>query len=107
MTLSTFPVLAYFGFREKHVSLIDLPLFKQKKAAIIALLRWTSRVYDANVLGLAHGRQGRSHSLPRRCRKGRRCVPQCNGNLSAKAYLELARENFRGEWTLTGCFAKT
>jgi len=88
------PGAGLFWIREKHVSLIDLP-YSSKKSGDIAFLEDIAS-YDANVLGLAHGRQAEATHYRAVVEKDADAFHNATEPV-AKAYLELARENFRGE----------
>jgi hypothetical protein len=88
------PGAGLFWIREKHVSLIDLP-YSSKKSSDIAFLDDIAS-YDANVLGLAHGRQAEATHYRAVVEKDADAFHNATEPV-AKAYLELARENFRGE----------
>jgi len=88
------PGAGLFWIREKHVSLIDLP-YSSKKNSDIAFLDDIAS-YDANVLGLAHGRQAEAAHYRAVVEKDADAFHNATEPV-AKAYLELARENFRDE----------
>ncbi len=88
------PGAGLFWIREKHVSLIDLP-YSSKKNSDIAFLDDIAS-YDANVLGLAHGRQAEATHYRAVVEKDADAFHNATEPV-AKAYLELARENFRDE----------
>jgi Uncharacterized protein conserved in bacteria (DUF2252) len=79
-----------FWIREKHVSLIDLP-YSSTKSSDIAFLEDLA-IYDANVLGLAHGRQAQAapyHAVVKREIEALHDATEA----VAKAYLATARES--------------
>jgi hypothetical protein len=76
------------------VSLIDLP-YSSEKSSDIALLDDIAS-YDANVLGLAHGRQAEAAHYRAVVEKDADAFHNAMKPV-AKAYLELARGNFRDE----------
>jgi hypothetical protein len=76
------------------VSLIDLP-YSSEKSSDIALLDDLAS-YDANVLGLAHGRQAEAAHYRAVVEKDADAFHNATAPF-AKAYLELARGNFRDE----------
>jgi hypothetical protein len=86
------PGAGLFWIREKHVSLIDLP-YSSKKSSDIAFLDALAS-YDANVLGLAHGRQAEAGPYRAIVEKDAEAFHHATEPV-AKAYLELARDNFR------------
>jgi hypothetical protein len=81
-----------FWIREKHVSLIDVPYSSKKKSDTAFLEDLAS--YDANVLGLAHGRQAQAASYRTVVEKDPEAFHDAIKPV-VKAYLELARRNFR------------
>ncbi len=85
------PGAGLFWIREKHVSLIDLP-YSSKKSSDIAFLDALA-IYDANVLGLAHGRQTRAARYRALIEKDAEAFHDATEPV-AKAYLEVARESF-------------
>jgi hypothetical protein len=85
------PGAGLFWIREKHVSLIDLP-YSSEKSSDIAWLDDIAR-YDANVLGLAHGRQAEAAHYRAVVEKDADAFHNATAPV-AKAYLELARGNF-------------
>ena len=91
MTLSTLPGAGLFWIREKHVSLIDVPYSSEKRSDIAFLDALAS--YDANVLGLAHGRQAEAAPYRAIVEKDAEAFHDATEPV-AKAYLELARETF-------------
>jgi hypothetical protein len=86
------PDAGLFWIREKHVSLIDLP-YSSEKSSDIALLGDIAS-YDANVLGLAHGRQAEAAHYRAVVEKDADAFHYATEPV-VKAYLELARGNFR------------
>jgi hypothetical protein len=80
-----------FWIREKHVSLIDLP-YSSTKSNDIAFMEDLA-IYDANVLGLAHGRQ--AQAAPYRA-VVERDTEAFHDAMEAvvRAYLEVARDSF-------------
>jgi len=82
-----------FWIREKHVSLIDLP-YSSNAGRDIAFLEALA-IYDANVLGLAHGRQAQAAPYRAAVEQDREAFHDAMEAV-ARAYLEIARENFRG-----------
>ncbi len=80
-----------FWIREKHVSLIDLP-YSSKKSSDIAFLEALA-IYDANVLGLAHGRQAQAAPYRAIVERDTEAFHDATEAV-AKAYLEVARESF-------------
>ena len=83
-----------FWLREKHVSLVDVP-YSSKKSSEIAFLDELA-IYDANVLGLAHGRQPGAAPYRAIVEKDAEAFHDAIKPV-VKAYLELAREHFRGK----------
>ena len=75
----------------KHVSLIDLP-YSSKKSSDIAFLEALA-IYDANVLGLAHGRQAQGAPYRAIVERDTEAFHDATEAV-AKAYLEVARESF-------------
>lgn len=88
------PSAGLFWIREKHVSLIDLP-YSSTKSSDIAFLDDIAS-YGANVLGLAHGRQAEASYYRAVVEKDADAFHNATEPV-AKAYLKLARENFRDE----------
>ena len=86
------PGAGRFWIREKHVSLIDVP-YSSKESSDIAFLDALAS-YDANVLGLAHGRQAEAAPYSAIVEKDAESFHDATEPV-AKTYLELARENFR------------
>jgi hypothetical protein len=86
------PGAGLFWRREKHVSLIDVP-YSSKKSRNIAFLDALA-MFDANVLGLAHGRQAQAAPYRALIEKDPEAFHDATEPV-AKAYLELARKNFR------------
>ena len=86
------PGAGLFWIREKHVSLIDVPYSSNKSSDIAFLDALAS--YDANVLGLAHGRQAEAAPYRAIVEKDVEAFHDATEPVT-KAYLELARENFR------------
>jgi hypothetical protein len=80
-----------FWIREKHVSLIDLP-YSSKKSSAIAFSDDLA-IYDANVLGRAHGRQAKAAPFRAMVEKDTEAFHDATEPV-AKAYLEVARESF-------------
>jgi hypothetical protein len=80
-----------FWIREKHVSLIDLPYSSTKKNDIPFLEALA--IYDANVLGLAHGRQALAAPYRTVVEKDPEALHDAIEAV-ARAYLEVARESF-------------
>lgn len=80
-----------FWIREKHVTLIDLP-YSSEKSSDIAFLDALA-IYDANVLGLAHGRQAQAAPYRAMVEKDAEAFHDATEPV-AKAYLEVARESF-------------
>ena len=85
------PGAGLFWIREKHVSLIDLP-YSSKKSSDIAFLDALA-IYDANVLGLAHGRQAQAAPYRALIENDAEAFHDATEPI-AKAYLELAREHY-------------
>jgi Uncharacterized protein conserved in bacteria (DUF2252) len=81
-----------FWIREKHVSLIDLP-YSSNRDHDIAFLEALA-IYDANVLGLAHGRQAQASPYRAVVEKDPEAFHDAMEAV-ARAYLEIARESFR------------
>jgi len=81
-----------FWFREKHVSLIDLP-YSSKKDRDLAFLEALA-IYDANLLGLAHGRQGQAAPFRAVVEKDREAFHDATEAV-ARAYVAIARDSFR------------
>jgi hypothetical protein len=86
------PGTGLFWKREKHVSLIDVP-YSSKKAGDIAFVEALAR-YDANVLGLAHGRQAEADPYRALVEKDAEALHDAIKPV-VRAYLGLARDNFR------------
>jgi hypothetical protein len=80
-----------FWIREKHVSLIDLP-YSSKKSSDIAFLDALA-IYDANVLGLAHGRQAQAAPYRAVVEKDTEAFHDATETV-ARAYLKVALESF-------------
>jgi hypothetical protein len=80
-----------YWVRDKHVSLIDVPYSsgKRKNTAFVDALA----VYDANVLGLAHGRQAKAARYRALIEKDPEAFHDAVKPV-VKSYLELARANF-------------
>jgi hypothetical protein len=85
------PGAGLFWKREKHVSLIDVP-YSSRKASEIAFLEALA-LYDANVLGLAHGRQAAAARYRALIEKDAEAFHDAIKPV-VKAYLDLARESF-------------
>jgi hypothetical protein len=85
------PGAGLFWIREKHVTLIDVP-YSSEKSSDIAFLDALA-IYDANVLGLAHGRQAQAAPYRAMVEKDAEALHDATGPV-AKAYLEVARESF-------------
>jgi hypothetical protein len=81
-----------FWLREKHVSLIDVPYSSTKKSDVAFLQDLAS--YDANVLGLAHGRQGQAAPYRAQVTEDPEAFHDAIKPV-VKAYLELARRDFK------------
>lgn len=81
-----------FWLREKHVSLIDVPYSSQKDRNIAFLNDLAA--YDANVLGLAHGRQAQGGPYRALVEKDPEAFHDAVKPV-VRAYLALAREKFR------------
>jgi hypothetical protein len=88
------PGAGLFWIREKHVSLIDVP-YSSKKNSDLAFLDALAS-YDANVLGLAHGRQAEAAPYRAIAEKDADAFHNATEPV-AKAYLKLAREEFHSE----------
>jgi hypothetical protein len=86
------PGAGLFWLREKHVSLIDVP-YSSKKKGDVAFLQDLAR-YDANVLGLSHGRQAQAAPYRAMIAKNPEAFHDAIKPV-VKAYLELARRNFK------------
>ena len=86
------PGAGQFWIREKHVALIDLP-YSSKKSSNIAFLEALAS-YDANVLGLAHGRQADADPYRALVEQDAEAFHDAMKPV-VKAYLELVHENFR------------
>jgi hypothetical protein len=80
-----------FWVREKHVSLIDLP-YSSTKSSDIAFLEDLA-IYDANVLGLAHGRQAQAAPYRAVVERDTEAFHDATEAV-VRAYLEVARESF-------------
>ena len=80
-----------FWIREKRVSLIDVPYSSEKKHEVDFVMHLAA--YDANLLGLAHGRQaqaaGYSAAIHRDTNEFHQAIKEVE-----KAYLESATEAF-------------
>jgi hypothetical protein len=81
-------------FREKHVSPIDAPYSSKKRSELAFLDALAS--YDANVLGLAHRRQAQAAPYRAIAEKDADAFHDATEPV-AKAYLELAREEFHSK----------
>jgi hypothetical protein len=81
-----------FWIREKHVSLIDLPYSSDKRSDIDFLEALA--IYDANLLGLAHGRQAQAAAYRAIVERDAEAFHDAMEAV-ARAYLEVARESFR------------
>lgn len=86
------PGAGLFWLREKHVSLIDVP-YSSKKKSDVAFLE-SLAMFDANVLGLAHGRQAQVAPYRAMIEEDPEAFHDATESV-AKAYLELARNHFR------------
>jgi hypothetical protein len=86
------PGAGLFWRREKHVSLIDVP-YSSGKGRNIAFVEALA-AYDANVLGLAHGRQPQAKRYRAEIEKDPDAFHDAI-NPVVKAYLALARKNLR------------
>jgi len=86
------PGAGLFWRREKHVSLIDVP-YSSGKGRNIAFVEALA-AYDANVLGLAHGRQPQARRYRAEIEKDPDAFHDAI-NPVVKAYLALARKNLR------------
>ena len=80
-----------FWIREKHVSLIDLP-YSGTKPSDIAFLEDLA-MYDANALGLAHGRQAQAAPYRSLVKSDTDAFHDATGAV-AKTYLTIVRESF-------------
>ena len=89
--LIEFPGGGLFWIREKHVSLIDVPYSSEKSSDIAFLDALAS--FDANLLGLAHGRQAGATPYRAIVEKDTEAFHDATEPV-AKAYLDLARESF-------------
>ena len=85
------PGAGLFWIRDKHVSLIDVPYSSEKRSDIAFLDALAS--YDANLLGLAHGRQAEAAPYRAIVEKDAEAFHDATEPV-AKAYLDLARETF-------------
>jgi hypothetical protein len=85
------PGEALFWIREKHLTLIDVP-YSSEKSSDIAFLDALA-IYDANVLGLAHGRQAQAAPYRAMVEKDVEAFHDATEPVT-KAYLEVARESF-------------
>ncbi len=88
------PGAGLFWIREKRVSLIDLP-YSSKKSSDIAFVEALA-MYDANVLGLAHGRQAQAAPYRAIIEMDAEAFHDATEPV-AKAYLGLARESLRNK----------
>jgi uncharacterized protein DUF2252 len=86
------PGAGLFWIRDKHVSLIDVPYSSEKRSDVAFLDALAS--YDANLLGLAHGRQAEATPYRAIVEKDAEAFHDATEPV-AKAYLDLARETFR------------
>jgi hypothetical protein len=86
------PDAGLFWIREKHVSLIDVPYSSKKKSDVVFLQDLAS--YDANVLGLAHGRQAQAAPYGAMVAEDPEAFHDALKPV-VKAYLELARRIFK------------
>ena len=86
------PGAGLFWKREKHVTLIDVP-YSSLKPSEIAFLEALA-IYDANVLGLTHGRQAEAVPYRSLVENDPEAFHQAVKPV-VKSYLELARANFR------------
>ena len=80
-----------FWLREKRVSLIDVPYSSEKKHEVDFVMHLAA--YDANLLGLAHGRQAHSAGYSAAIHQDPEGFHQAIKN-AEKAYLDSAREAF-------------
>jgi hypothetical protein len=80
-----------FWFREKRVSLIDVP-YSSKKSRDLAFLEALA-IYDSNVLGLAHGRQAQAAPYRALVESDTEAFHDATEAV-VKAYLEAARDSF-------------
>ena len=85
------PDAGLFWIREKHVSLINLP-YSSTKSSDIAFLEDLA-IYDANVLGLAHGRQAQAAPYHDLIKSDLEAFHDATEAV-VKAYLATARESF-------------
>jgi hypothetical protein len=85
------PGAGLFWIRDKHVSLIDVPYSSEKRSDIAFLDALAC--YDANLLGLAHGRQVEAAPYRAIVEKDAEAFHNATEPV-AKAYLGLAREAF-------------
>jgi hypothetical protein len=83
-----------FWIREKRVSLIDLPYSSNKSSDTIFLEDLA--MYDANVLGLAHGRQAQAAPYCALIKSDIEAFHDATEAV-AKAYLATARESFHDD----------
>ncbi len=81
----------WFWIRNKEVSLIDVPYSSQKKQELEFVVALS--VYDANILGLAHGAQPQSEEY-RRTIKNNLDEFRDATKAMGQAYLELARSSW-------------
>ena len=88
------PDAGLFWICDKHLSLIDVP-YSSKKASDIAFLDALAS-YDANVLGLAHGRQPKAAPYRAMVEQDPEAFHDAIKPV-VKTYLELARRNFRAK----------
>ncbi len=85
------PGAGLYWIREKHVSLIDVP-YSSKKSSDIAFLDELA-IYDANVLGLAHGRQAQAAPYRAIVENDAEAFHDATAPV-VKACLDVARESF-------------
>jgi hypothetical protein len=93
------PGAGLFWIRDKRVSLIDMPYSSEKRSDIAFLDALAS--YDANLLGLAHGRQAEASPYRAIVEKDAEAFHDATEPV-AKVYLNLARETFRETHTTSG-----
>ncbi len=80
-----------FWVREKRVSLINVP-YSSKEAKKLDFLD-ELEIYDANQLGLAHGRQSAAHHYRAKIKADPEAFHQAS-EMVEKAYLDLAKKAF-------------
>lgn len=81
-----------FWIREKRVSLIDVPYSSEKQHEVEFVMGLAA--FDANVLGMAHGRQAQSPAYAAAIHRDPAAFHQATKDVE-RAYLESAKEAFK------------